>query len=306
MKTPPTNRAAPRSARAALSRTLNTLHACLRLMRMDRPIGAFLLLWPTLWALWLAGDGRPDSTVVLIFIAGTLSMRAAGCVINDCADRHIDPQVRRTRDRPLAAGELSVRQALGVFALLLLLAVLLVAQLNPLAQLLALFAVFIAGLYPFTKRFTRLAQLFLGVAFSWGIPMAYAAVSGALPAEAWLLFAANFAWVVAYDTQYAMVDRDDDLRIGVHSTAILFGRHDNRIIALLHLACLAMLAALGWQRELSWHFHLGLALALAFAGYQQYLCKDRERERCFRAFLNNNWFGAMVFFGLVLALPGAG
>ncbi len=289
------------------------LNAYLRLTRFDRPIGAFLLLWPTLWALWLAADGRPDAVIVAIFIAGTFVMRAAGCVINDYADRHIDPQVTRTRDRPLASGELSVHQAFGALALLLALALALVLQLNRHAQILSLFAVAIAALYPFTKRFTHLPQLALGVAFSWGIPMAYAALGateaggageagGWLPAEAWWLFAANFAWVVAYDTQYAMADRDDDLRIGVKSTAILFGRYDNRMVGLLHLICLGLLALTGWQRGLSWLFYAGLAVALVFAGWQQYLCKDRDRERCLRAFLNNNWFGAVVFFGLASAL----
>ena len=287
------------------SRT-NTLRAYLRLTRMDRPIGAFLLLWPTLWALWLAGNGRPDVAVVVIFIAGTFVMRAAGCVVNDYADRHIDPHVKRTRNRPLASGELSVRQAAGAFALLLLLAFLLVLQLNRHAQLLSLFAVFIAAVYPFTKRFTHLPQLVLGVAFSWGIPMAYAALTGALPSEAWLLFAANFFWIVAYDTQYAMVDRDDDLSIGVKSTAILFGRYDNFMVGLLHLVCLTLLAALGWQRGFfeSWPYSLGLGLALGFAAYQQTLTKTRDRDHCLRAFLNNNWFGAVVFFGIVLALTG--
>lgn len=283
-------------------RTTNTLRAYLKLTRFDRPIGAFLLLWPTLWALWLATDGRPDATIVVIFIAGTFVMRAAGCVINDYADRHIDPQVARTRDRPLARGELTVRQTFAAFALLLLVALALVLQLNRLTQLLSLFAVFITALYPFTKRATHLPQLVLGVAFSWSIPMAYAAVNGAVPPQAWWLFAANFAWTVAYDTQYAMADRDDDLRIGVKSTAILFGRRDNFMVGLLHLVCLALLALIGWQRGLPWHFHVGLGLALAFAAYQQTLCKDRDRDRCLRAFLNNNWFGAAVFCGLVLAL----
>ncbi len=280
------------------------LYAYLRLMRMHRPIGAFLLLWPTLWALWLAGSGQPSPTVAVIFIAGVFAMRAAGCVLNDYADRNIDPHVQRTCERPLARGELSVRQAVGLLAGLLLCALALVLQLNRYAQLLSLFAVFIAALYPFTKRFTHLPQLFLGVAFSMGIPMAYAALTEALPMEAWLLFAANFAWVVAYDTQYAMVDRDDDIRIGVQSTAILFGKYDNIIVGLLHLACLSLLALLGWQRALSWHFHLGLGLALLFAIYQQTMCKHRDRARCLRAFHNNNWFGAMVFCGVVLGLLG--
>lgn len=284
------------------STTTATLYASLRLMRMHRPIGTLLLLWPTMWALWLAGDGQPSLAVVIIFIAGTFLMRAAGCVINDYADRHIDSEVKRTRDRPLANAELSIPQVFGLFVLLLLLSLALVLQLNRHAQLVSLFAVGIAGFYPFTKRFTHLPQLFLGIAFSMGIPMAYAALTESIPLEAWLLFTANFAWTVAYDTQYAMVDRDDDIRIGVKSTAILFGKYDNLIIGLLHLACLAVLAFLGWQRGLSWYFYIGLGAALGLAIYQQYLCKHRERERCFRAFLNNNWFGAMIFFGLVLAL----
>ena len=283
----------------------NTLRAYLRLTRFDRPIGAFLLLWPTLWALWLAGDGRPDAGIVAIFIAGTFVMRAAGCVINDYFDRDLDPRVARTRDRPLARGDLSPRQALQAFVFLLLLALLLVSQLNRYTQWLAVFALAIAAVYPLTKRVTHLPQLVLGVAFSWGIPMAYAALNGAIPPQAWWLFAANFAWIVAYDTQYAMVDRADDLRIGVKSTAILFGNYDNRIIGLLHIVCLVVLAFIGWQHELSWHFHLGLGLALTFAAYQQYLCKDRDRARCLRAFLNNNWFGAVIFFGLVLALSAS-
>ncbi|MDD9884722.1 MAG: 4-hydroxybenzoate octaprenyltransferase [Gammaproteobacteria bacterium] len=286
--------------------------ACLRLMRLDRPIGTFLLLWPTLWALWLATDGTPPMATVAIFIAGAFVMRAAGCVINDIADRRIDPQVKRTRDRPLAGGELTVRAAWLLFALLLVAAAALALQLSRATQLLALVALPIACAYPLAKRVTHLPQLLLGVAFSWGIPMAYMEVgatptmelTGELPAEMWLLFAANFAWVVAYDTQYAMVDRDDDARIGVGSTAILFGRHDNRIIGALHLVCLGLLAVLGRQRELAWAFYIGLGVALALAVYQQWLCKDRARDRCFRAFLNNNWLGAAVFAGLVSALPG--
>ncbi|MGR3913325.1 MAG: 4-hydroxybenzoate octaprenyltransferase [Gammaproteobacteria bacterium] len=284
-----------------MTKPMPTLRACIHLMRLHRPIGALLLLWPTLWALWLAGDGRPDATIVAIFIAGIWVMRAAGCVINDFADRNIDAHVWRTRDRPLARGEASPHLALLLFALLLLPALALALQLNREAQLLALPAAAIAVIYPFTKRITHLPQLALGVAFSWGIPMAYAAQLASLPGEAWWLFAANFAWVVAYDTQYAMADREDDLRIGVKSSAILFGRHDNRIIALLHLACLALLAHIAWQRALHWQFYAALAFALGCAAYQQHLCKTRERERCLRAFLNNNWFGAAIFCGLALA-----
>lgn len=274
--------------------------AYLQLARFDRPIGTFLLLWPTLWALWLASDGAPDSTIVLIFVAGTFLMRAAGCILNDIADRNFDRHVRRTKMRPLASGALSVKQAFAACIVLLLPAAALLLFLNRATQLLALGGLAVAALYPFAKRITHLPQLVLGVAFSWGIPMAYTATRGELPGECWWLFAANFVWIVAYDTQYAMADREDDLQIGVKSTAILFGNADNLIVALLHCAALIILLGIGLMRGLSWHFYLGLGLALAFAVYQQVLCKDREREACLRAFLNNNWFGAMVFCGVVL------
>ncbi len=278
----------------------------LRLIRMDRPIGTFLLLWPTLWALWLAGDGSPDPTIVLIFVAGTFVMRAAGCAINDYADRHIDAHVARTSNRPLATGELLPWQALATFGVLLAVAFALVWQLNALTIWLSVAGALVAVVYPFTKRVTHLPQLVLGVAFSWGIPMAYAAVAGHLPVEALVLFLANFAWIVAYDTQYAMADREDDVLIGVKSTAILFGRWDNLAVGLLHLAALAVLYGIGWQRGFGWHYDLGLMSAAAFAVYQQYLCRNRDRDLCFRAFLNNNWFGAMVFAGIVLGLLGPG
>ena len=281
---------------------VGTIRAYLRLMRVDKPIGALLLLWPTLWALWLAGNGAPDWKITAIFIAGTFVMRAAGCVVNDIADRRIDPHIARTRHRPLACGELSVRQALLAVGGLLAAALILVLQLNREAQLLSVAAIVIIAVYPFTKRVTHLPQFMLGVAFSWGIPMSYAALRGTLPAEAWLLFAANFAWTVAYDTQYAMVDRNDDLRIGVKSTAILFGRFDNFIVGALHLTCAAVLAVIGWQRDLAWQFAACLCIALAFAAYQQVLCKNRDPEKCLRAFLNNKWFGAAVFVGLVLTV----
>ena len=270
-------------------------------MRMDRPIGTFLLLWPTLWALWLAGRGQPDPDTVVLFIVGTFVMRAAGCVVNDFADRKYDPHVKRTRDRPLATGEATATQAILLFTGLLCIAFLLVLKLNWLTVLLAFPAVVIVIVYPFTKRVTQLPQLVLGVAFSWGIPMAYAALTHTLPLEVWWVFAANFCWIVAYDTQYAMVDRDDDLAVGVKSTAILFGRFDNLIVGLFHGAALVLLALFGWYKALSWHYYLGLLLAVCFAVYQQGLCKERRREHCFRAFLNNNWFGAMVFLGIVLS-----
>lgn len=287
----------------SLSRRINPY---LRLVRMDRPIGTFLLLWPTLWALWLAGNGEPDPTVVLIFIAGTFVMRAAGCAINDYADRNFDAHVARTSNRPLATGELRPDQALWTFAILLAIAFLLVWQLNRVTILLSLAGALVAAIYPFTKRYTHLPQLVLGIAFSWGIPMAYAALTGGIPAEAVVLFLANFAWIVAYDTQYAMADREDDLLIGVKSTAILFGRYDNVAVGMLHLVALLLLVYIGFRRDFGWHYDAGLVAAAIFAVYQQYLCRNRDRDLCFQAFRNNNWFGAMVFSGLVLALIGAG
>ncbi len=274
----------------------------LRLMRLDRPIGTFLLLWPTLWALWLASDGRPDPTIVLIFIAGTFVMRAAGCVVNDYTDRDFDPHVERTRNRPLATGELTPTRALIVFFILLLIALLLVLQLNTATIKFSLLGALIAVLYPLAKRVTNLPQLVLGIAFSWGIPMSYTALTNSLPPEAWILFVANFAWIVAYDTQYAMVDREDDIKIGIKSTAILFGQHDNLIVGLLHLLTLLILTMLGWKLSIGWHFYLGLGAAGMFAVYQQHLCRERQRDQCFKAFLNNNWFGVMVFAGIVLGL----
>ena len=274
----------------------------LRLVRMDRPIGTFLLLWPTLWALWLSADGNPDPDIVVIFIAGTFVMRAAGCAINDFADRKFDSHVDRTRNRPLATGELTPAKALVTFSVLLGVALLLVLQLNRETILLSLGGVIVAVAYPFTKRFTQLPQLVLGVAFSWGIPMAYTATGAGLGWETLWLFTANFIWIVAYDTLYAMADRDDDLLIGVKSTAILFGRYDRFAVGTLHGLSLLVLASLGAVREFSWHYYAGLAAAALFAVYQQYLCRNRDRDLCFQAFRNNNWFGAMVFSGLLLAL----
>ena len=277
------------------------LLAYLRLMRMDRPIGTFLLLWPTLWALWLAGNGNPDPDIVVIFIVGTFLMRAAGCVINDYADRGFDARVERTTNRPLATGELSEQSALMLFAILLLASFLLVLFLNWQTVALSLGGALVAIAYPFVKRISNLPQLVLGIAFSWGILMAFTALTQTLPIEAWIIFVGNFFWIVAYDTQYAMVDREDDLRIGVKSTAILFGKFDRLIIAVLQFAMLITMTFLGIRMGLTWHYYLGLCLAAGFAIYQQTLCFARERERCFSAFLNNNWLGAMIFFGIVLS-----
>lgn len=271
-----------------------------RLTRFDRPIGSFLLLWPTLWALWLAGAGSPDPYLVLVFFLGVFLMRAAGCAVNDYADRAIDGHVKRTRNRPLAQGRVSEREALGVFAVLALAAFALVLTLNRLTIYLSLVGVALAAIYPFTKRYTNLPQMALGWAFSWGIPMAYAAQANDVPAVAWWLLAANLCWVMAYDTMYAMVDRDDDLRIGVKSTAILLGPLDRLVVGLFQVATLVILAFVGFQLHLGGYYFGGLIAAAVFAVYQQWRIRRRERDACFGAFLNNAWFGASVFGGILL------
>jgi len=282
------------------------------LMRLHRPIGILLLLWPTLWALWIAGEGRPDPFVAAVFVAGVVLMRSAGCVINDYADRRFDPHVARTRDRPLAAGRVSPREALALFAGLCLLAFLLVLQLNRLTVLLSFAAAALAVVYPFTKRWTHLPQVVLGLAFGWAVPMAFAAQTGTVPPVAWTLLAANVLWSTAYDTFYAMVDRPDDLRIGVRSTAILFGSWDRLAVGLLQAGFLALLAVAGLQAGLGAAYGAGLAAAAALMAYEQWLVRRREPEACFRAFLHNGWVGAAVFAGIALdyllsgALRGAG
>ncbi|MFW3614795.1 4-hydroxybenzoate octaprenyltransferase [Billgrantia antri] len=279
----------------------------LHLMRLDRPIGTWLLMWPTLWALWVAAAGVPERHLLLIFVAGVYLMRAAGCVINDYADRHFDGHVKRTKNRPLATGRISEREAKGLFAGLVASAFVLVLFTNPFTILLSLVGVALAFIYPFMKRYTHLPQLFLGAAFSWAIPMAFGAVLGHVPLEAWLLFAANVAWTVAYDTEYAMVDRDDDLKIGIKSTAVLFGRTDRAMIGLLQLVTLGLLGWVGLRLELGAFFWLGLAGMAATFLYQQFLIRHRERDRCFQAFLNNHWAGLLAFAGICLSLwPAAG
>ena len=282
---------------------LRRLSAYCRLMRIDRPIGTLLLLWPTLWALWLAAEGRPDPGITLVFVVGTFVMRAAGCVINDFADRDIDPLVSRTRARPLAAGEVSTTEALVLFGLLLAVAFALVLLLNTLAIKVAFAAAAVAVVYPFTKRFTSLPQGVLGIAFSMGIPMAYAAVRNELPAEAWLLFLANYLWIIAYDTQYAMADREDDLKAGIRSSAILFGRHDLLVNHSLHLVFLALMTTIGLLAGLGPYYYLGLVGAALTFVFQYLLCREREAADCFTAFVNNGWTGAMVYSGIVLSLP---
>ncbi len=287
-----------------LSYLEDRLHQYALLMRLDKPIGAFLLLWPTLWSLWLAGHGQPAQKVVLIFLLGVFLMRSAGCVINDIADRDLDPHVARTRQRPLAAQRVSVREALVLFAVLCLLAFALVLLLNTLTVLLSLVGAVLAISYPFMKRLHPMPQVHLGVAFGWSIPMAYAALTNTVPAAAWLLFTANVVWSVVYDTLYAMVDREDDLKVGVKSTAILFGAHDKRIVAGLQILLLALLTLVGIAAGLGWIYYGGLLAAAWFPLYQQYLIRDRQPGDCFKAFLNNNWFGLVVFLGILLdSLP---
>jgi len=271
-----------------------------RLMRLDKPIGNFLLLWPTLWALWLAGQGSPGPWIVLIFVLGVIVMRAAGCVINDFADRKVDGFVERTAHRPLATGELSSRQAIFTFFWLILFSFLLVLLLNWQTILLSTVALFLAALYPFMKRYTHLPQVFLGAAFGWAIPMAYMAVNESVPLEAWLLFLANVCWVLAYDTMYAMVDRDDDIKVGIKSTAVLFGHFDKFWIGVFQLLFLLLLTWIGQAYELGLYYHLGLGMAAIIAIYHQRLIANRQRQHCFRAFLHNNTLGAIIFVGLVL------
>lgn len=271
------------------------------LMRLDKPIGVLLLLWPTLWALWIAGAGHPSLKHIVIFVLGVEIMRAAGCIINDFADRRIDPHVHRTRQRPLAAGRVSSAEALALFVVLCLLAFALVLQLNPLAIALSVPAVAVATFYPFSKRFTHLPQAVLGVAFGWGIPMAFAAETGAVPAVAWLLLVINIFWAMVYDTFYAMADRPDDLKIGVKSSAILFGRWDRAITMAFQVVVLVGLWAVGRLQHLGPWFDLGLLTAAGCAVYEQYLIRNREPGACFRAFLHNTWFGAAVFGGLALS-----
>ncbi|GMQ89445.1 MAG: 4-hydroxybenzoate octaprenyltransferase [Gammaproteobacteria bacterium] len=271
-----------------------------KLMRLDRPIGIFLLLWPTLWALWIASEGSPDLLVLLVFVSGVVLMRSAGCVINDYADRNFDPRVERTSDRPLAAGRVRPREALALFAALCLTAFGLVLLMNRLTIMLSFVGVVLAALYPFMKRFTHLPQVFLGAAFGWAVPMAFAAQTGDVPKVAWLLFVATVLWATAYDTMYGMVDREDDLKIGVKSTAILFGEADRAIIATIQILLLAALLMVGQTASLGGYYYFGLLLAAGLALYQQYLIRERDPIACFQAFLNNNWFGAAVFTGIVL------
>ena len=273
-----------------------------KLMRLDKPIGTLLLLWPTLWALWIATSGQPHWMLVWIFALGTLLMRSAGCVINDYADRDFDPHVERTKDRPLAARTVSVREALSLAAVLVLCAFLLVLPIFREVWWLALIAVFLAASYPFTKRFFFLPQAYLGVAFGFGIPMAFAAATGEVGPLGWTLLLTNIFWALAYDTEYAMVDREDDLKIGIRTAAITFGRFDVLAVMICYAAMLGVLAVVGWRLQYGAWYFAGLAAAAGLAGYHYTLIRDRSRDGCFAAFRHNNWFGAAIFAGIVAEL----
>ncbi|WP_318375689.1 4-hydroxybenzoate octaprenyltransferase [Enterobacter sp.] len=283
------------------SLTQDKLLAFHRLMRTDKPIGALLLLWPTLWALWVATPGVPPLWILAVFVAGVWLMRAAGCVVNDYADRKIDGHVKRTANRPMPSGAVTEKEARTLFVVLVLLAFVLVLTLNLMTIALSVAALALAWVYPFMKRYTHLPQVVLGAAFGWSIPMAFAAVSESLPLSCWLMFVANVLWAVAYDTLYAMVDRDDDLKIGVKSTAILFGRHDKLIVGLLQVIVLALMTAVGWLNGLGWPYYASIAVAGALFIYQQWLVVNREREACFKAFMNNNYVGLALFLGLAIS-----
>jgi 4-hydroxybenzoate polyprenyltransferase len=278
---------------------IQRINAYERLMRLDKPIGILLLLWPTLWALWIAGQGQPDWIVVLIFVMGTILMRSAGCVMNDVADQKFDGHVERTKLRPLVSGEVSVKEACMLALGLSLAAFSLVLFLNTLTIALSFVALFLAVTYPLTKRFLAIPQAYLGIAFGFGIPMAFAALTDSVPLVAWLLLLANIFWAVAYDTQYAMVDREDDLKIGIRSSAIFFGRFDVAAIMGCYLVMLGLLLLSGWMMALQWPFYVGLLLATGLTIYHYILIRHRERQLCFKAFLHNNWVGAVIFLGLL-------
>ena len=274
------------------------LDAYERLMRLDKPIGILLLLWPTLWALWLASRGIPDWITLLIFVTGTVLMRSAGCVMNDIADRNYDGLVERTKNRPLATGEVSVKEAYGLVIFLGLLAFALVWQLNKTTILLSFVALFLAATYPFTKRFLAIPQAYLGVAFGFGIPMAFAAVNDYIPPLTWVLLAANVFWAMAYDTEYAMVDRDDDVKIGIKSSAIFFGKYDVVAVMTCYAMMLGLLAYVGKFMGYGKFYFIGLAVAFALVFWQYILIKSRDKSHCFKAFLHNNWIGLVLFIGL--------
>ncbi len=280
---------------------MNRLRLYFKLIRLDKPIGILLLLWPTLWALWMASDGQPDWRLVLIFTLGTVLMRSAGCAINDYADRDFDKHVKRTVDRPITSGQLPAREALVVAAVLALLAFVLILPLNALTLQLSVAAVIIAGTYPYFKRFFAIPQAYLGIAFGFGIPMGFAAVQNGVPAAAWWLLIANVFWAIAYDTEYAMVDRDDDLKLGMKTSAITFGRFDVAAVMFCYAASFGIIFAVGWlEFGLRGWFAAGMLVACACALHHYFLIRERTREGCFKAFRYNNWLGAAIFGGVLL------
>jgi 4-hydroxybenzoate polyprenyltransferase len=276
------------------------LHLYIQLTRLHRPIGILLLLWPTLWAVWISSEGHPSWLIVLIFTLGTVLMRSSGCAVNDYADRHFDKHVKRTQDRPLTSGKISEREALWVAIVLAMISFALILPLNPLTWLMSFPALFLAGSYPFTKRFFAIPQAYLGIAFGFGIPMAFAATLSAVPPMAWVLLLANIFWAIAYDTEYAMVDRDDDIHLGIHSSALFFGKYDVLAVMICYGITLLLLAVAGLMAGLGIAFFTGLIVAEGIAYHHYKLIKERNREKCFAAFLHNNWFGAAVFAGLVV------
>lgn len=270
------------------------------LARFDRPIGILILLWPALWALWVASNGKPDLLVLTVICLGVVLMRAAGCVINDYADREFDPHVERTKQRPMALGNVTPKEALIIFVVLCLISFGLVLLLNIYTILLSFIAAFLAASYPFMKRYTHLPQAYLGIAFGWAVPMAFSAQTNSIPFVAWVMYLATILWALVYDTMYAMVDKDDDLKIGVKSTAILFGNYDRHIMAILQVIILGLLVTIGQMQDLGRFYYSGLLVGASLFIYQQWLIFNREKSQCFKAFLNNNWFGLTIFVGFFL------
>ena len=286
------------SSASGYQRIIDRLEQYSLLIRLDRPIGIYLLLWPTLWALWIAARGMPDMLVLFVFVSGVFLMRSAGCAINDYADRDIDPYVDRTKDRPLAAGRISTKETLVVFASLSITAFILVLFMNSLTIYMSFAGIILAASYPFAKRYHYMPQVHLGAAFGWAAPMAFTAQANEITVVTWLIFMATVLWATAYDTMYAMADRDDDLIIGVKSTAILFGEADKLIIGLLQILLIFDLILIGTRSDMGLYYYLGLGIASGLAVYQQVLIKDRNKQKCIQAFLNNNWFGLAVFAGI--------
>jgi 4-hydroxybenzoate polyprenyltransferase len=283
-----------------MDRVMDRVRQYWLLARFDKPIGILILLWPALWALWVAGDGKPDLLVLTVICLGVVLMRAAGCVINDYADRDFDPHVERTRQRPIASGRVKPKEALMIFVVLCLCAFGMVLLLNIYTIMLSFIAAFLAASYPFMKRYTQLPQAYLGIAFGWAVPMAFTAQINSIPPVAWVMYLAVLLWALVYDTMYAMVDKDDDLKIGVKSTAILFGAYDRQIMAGLQVLILGLLITVGQMAHTGWPYYVSILIAAGLSAYQQKLIFHRDKALCFKAFLNNNWFGLAVFLGLVV------